>query len=239
MIIMSKKTTPRKLDYEITVLEKPNSHIAEAYRKIPLDIKFSSIDKEVQVIQIASAISGEHKTTTTVNLAATYVELGKKVLVIDADLRKPKIHHAFQLLNDEGLTDYLVDKITKENLIHSTPLGIDIITSGPQVPLPHIVLGSEKFKQLIKELRQTYDIILIDCPPVLVATDNIIVSSSCDKTLFVLNQSKAKKVEVLEAIRMLKKAGIDIAGIIVTGISRNSRGYNYSYDYYYKAYRED
>lgn len=225
-------------DYEITVFNNPESIIAESYRKIPLNIKYSSIDDEVSVIQVTSTTTGEHKTTTVINLAGVYVELGKKVVVIDTDLRKPKIHYAFTLLNDEGLTSYLIGNINKDELIKKTKYGIDVITSGPSVPLPHVILDSDKFKSLIKNLKEEYDVIILDCPPVLVATDSLIVAEVADKTLFIINQEIAKKSEVKEAIKILKESKVDIAGIIATGIDGRLREYKYKYGYYYRKYKD-
>lgn len=220
------------LDYEIVVHTRPNSAYAESYRKLPLDIKYSSVDKEPQVIQITSSISGEHKTTTASNLAAVYVEMGHKVLLLDCDLRKPKVHRAVSIVNDEGLTDYLIDKIDYQSLIKKTKYGFDVINAGDKVPYPHVVLHSKKFRELIAQLRKEYEYIIIDCPPVLVVTDSLIVGQVVDTTLFVVNQNLVKKSESKEAVRQLRESGLKIAGVVLCDVSWRVLGQR-KYNSYY------
>lgn len=231
-----------KAEYDIVVATNPNSVYAESFRKIPIDIKYSSVDQEPRVIQVTSSIAGEHKTTTATNLAAVYVELGHKVILIDCDLRKPKVHRAVDILNDDGLTCYLIDKINKDQLIKKTKYGIDIINSGEIVPFPHVILRSEKFKNLVSELRNEYEYIILDCPPVLLVTDSLIISEVVDATLFVINQQTTTKNDTKEAISLLKEAKAKIAGVVMSNVNRKMINYGprygYRYRYRYYSYKE-
>lgn len=230
---MFKKKNTNDNGYEIIVSTRPNSMYAESYRKLPLDIKYSSVDEEPHIIQVTSSITGEHKTTTAANLAAVYVELGYRVLFLDCDLRRPQVHRAAGIVNDEGLTDYLIDKIDFQSLIKKTVYGFDVINAGNKVPYPHVVLHSIKFKNLLADLRQIYDYIIIDCPPVLVVTDSLIVAKIVDTTVFVVNQKLVKKSESKEAIRLLKEADAKIAGIVLSNVTGKVAKKQKSYRTYY------
>lgn len=218
--------------YDILVATKPNSVYAESFRKIPINIKYAYVDNEPKVIQISSSLPGEYKTTSTVNLAAVYHELGEKVVVVDCDLRRPKIHRATKVLNDVGLTNYLVDQITEEELIKKTEFGFDVITSGESVPYPHVILSSDKFRNLIANLKEKYDYIIIDSPPVLLVTDSLILSDIVDATLFVINQKIAKKSDVKEALRLLEQANAKVAGIILSNVDKKYLSYSRYGEYY-------
>lgn len=226
------KKEKHKSNYEVTVATNPESSYAESFRKIPIDLKFAYVDKEPRIIQITSSLAGEHKTTTAANLAAVYVELGYKVIVVDCDLRRPKIHRIANVLNDDGLTNYLIDKISFQDLIKKSIYNFDVITAGESVPFPHVALRSEKFKALIEQLRNEYDYIIIDTPPTLLVTDSLIISEVVDTTLFVINQRNTKKSDVKEAIQLLKESNANLSGIILSNV--NKRITNYSkYEKYY------
>lgn len=221
-------------NFEIMFFEKPQSAYAESYRKIPINLAFSTVDKDVKVVQVTSAVPSENKTTTVVNLAAAYAEIGKKVLVIDLDLRRPKVHRYFKIPNDEGLTTFLIDKTNETDLIKHTDKGVDLINSGPSVPSPHVVLRSEKLLGLINKLKAHYDVILLDTPPVLLITDSLIIAPISDATLFVVNQNISRKQDSREAVRLLQDNQANMVGIVFTG-KRKGRLYAYT-KYGYATY---
>lgn len=225
-----KKTNDKH--YDVLVATQPNSLYAESFRKIPINLKYVDVDNEPKVIQISSALPGEYKTTTSINLAAAYHELGEKVIIIDCDLRRPKIHRATKVLNDVGLTNYLADQITEKELIKQSEYGFDVITSGESVPYPHVILASDKFKKLVMKLREEYDYIIIDSPPVLLVTDSLVISGSVDATLFVLNQKVARKNEVKEALRLLEEANAKVAGIVLSNVDKRCINYSRYGEYY-------
>lgn len=221
-------------NFNILFFDKPQSAYAESYRKIPINLAFSTVDRNVKVIQLTSAVPSENKTTTTVNLAAAYAEIGKKVLIIDLDLRRPKVHRYFKIPNDEGLTTYLIDKTKEADLIKQTETGIDVINSGPSVPSPHVVLRSAKLLDLLNRVKEFYDVILLDTPPVLLITDSLLIAPLADATVFVVNQNISKKQESKEAVRLLQDNKANLVGVVFTG-RRKGRLYAYT-KYGYATY---
>lgn len=231
------KLFKNKLTYKdsIIVATQPDSVYAESFRKIPINIKYSRIDDEPRVIQITSSLSGEHKSTSAANIAAVYHELERKVIIVDCDLRKPSIHRIFGFVNTDGLTDYLIENVDFNHLVKKTQFGIDVINAGNPVPYPHVALRSDKFKNLIAQLRETYDYVILDSPPLLLVTDSLIIGEICDTAVFVINQRTTKKNAAKEAIRLLRESNIPIAGILLSNTSRRIRraGKYFAYKYKY------
>lgn len=218
----------------IIVATQPESVYAESFRKIPINIKYSRVDDEPRVIQITSSLSGEHKSTSAANIAAVYRELGHKVILVDCDLRKPSIHRITGLVNTDGLTDYLVGNTDYANLIKQTRFEIDVINAGNPVPFPHVALRSEKFKNLIAKLRESYEYVIVDSPPLLLVTDSLIIGEICDTAVFVINQRTTKKNAAKEAIRLLRESNIPIAGIVLSNTAKRIRRISKYYSYKYK-----
>ncbi len=173
---------------------------------------------------------GDGKTVTTVNIAITLAQSGKKVLVIDADLRKPKVHHYFGVKNTEGLTNILAtDKELKKSVIQ-TKEGIDnlfIIPSGPIPPNPSEILSSEKMKQLVEKLKDEYDIIFIDTPPVGQVTDAAILTNIADGTMVVVASGQTRIEMAKRAKKALAAINANIIGIVMTKIDSRSSYYSY------------
>ena len=217
----------------IIVATQPDSIYAESFRKIPINLKYSKIDDEPRVIQITSSLAGEHKTTSAANIAAVYSELGHKVVLVDCDLRKPRVHRITGLVNTDGLTNYLVGNIDYKTLVKPTKYNFAVINAGDSVPFPHVILRSEKFKDLIAKLRQDYDYIILDCPPLLLVTDSLIIGEICDTSIFVINQRMTKKSATKEAIRLMRESNIPIAGILLSNTSKKIRKYGKYHTYKY------
>lgn len=193
------------------------SPVSEQYRMLRTNIQFSSIDEQIQVIMVASAQTGEGRTTTVSNLAVTYAQENKKVLLIDMNLRKPDLHSMFQLSNSMGLTNILVNQYDWNEVVQETDIPhLYIITSGPQPPNPSDMLGSQKMKSLLMEWKEYYDVILIDVPPLLAFTEGYIVSSMCDGVILVVSTGKTKKESIKKA-----KASLDMVKARVLGAVLN------------------
>jgi len=216
------------------------SHVAsENYRRIKVSLEFANLDKNLKVIEISSASQGEAKTTTLLNLAYTYVEDGKKVIVIDMDFRRPKIHLLFKVPDKNGLSDYLAGNIGKEKAIqHSNRYGMDFIVRGSEVPYPTSLLSSKALEVFIKELRNEYDYIFIDCPPVLLLSDSVIISKFSDGMIFVVSQVLATKDSSREAIKYLKENKVNVLGAVFTSVNEKDSNYDkhYKYKYYSNHY---
>lgn len=216
-------------------LNHPKAPISEAYRTLRTNIQFSSLDKNINTILITSAGPEEGKSTTISNLAITMAQANKKILLIDADLRKPKIHEYFGLNNSTGLTNVLViNKYLEDVVKKSTVAGLDILTSGPKPPNPSEILGSNSMKELLDEVKRKYDVILLDSPPVGLVTDPAILSAIVDGTILVVNFGKTSIQEAQRSKQLLENVNANILGVVLNKISGKGNGcYNH---YYYQSY---
>lgn len=207
-------------------------HTVEAFEKLQVNLGFSSVNSKNQVIQITSSVQDEGKTTVAVNLANSYAIKGSKVLVVDLDIRRPKIHRNFNQVNENGVVDYIAGNIKKEDLIKKTTYGIDVVTTGSKTPFPVKILESEKIHELLAEARSIYDYIILDTPPVTAVVDPIVISKYTDVVVFVVQADRAKKNAIKDSLKQLENAGANIAGLVLTSVkARNS--------YYKKYYYED
>ena len=230
-----KKISSHTDSYKIIVNEEPLSIASECYRKIKVTLDFTNVDKKIQVIQFTSGLQGEGKSTTTVNTAYTYLEDGLKVLVVDLDLRRPKIHRYFQVKNENGLSDYLAGNIKLEECIKHSDKGLDFINSGSKVPSPLSILNSNNIEELFSDLRSKYDIIIVDSTPCLMVSDAVVSSRLCDGVLFVVNEQSSEKTACKNAIKLLKNNGVNVLGAVFNGTTKKrNAGNEYKYMYKYE-----
>ena len=213
------------------------TQVKESIDRLKDNVLYYAIDGKNKVIQFESSISGEAKTTTNVNLAVALGESGKKVVIVDLDFRKPRVHRAFKLDNENGISDYLIDKIDKTKMIKKTEYNnVYLISRGSEVQNPASVLTSNKMFNLINELREEFDFVLLDCPPVLMISDYIHISRLSDGVIFNIAYGKTKKAQVKEAIGLLRKNNISIIGTVFTFYDpkkANNYGDYHYYNYYY------
>lgn len=234
----NKHTTIDNPHYRIITVEQPLSIAAESYRRIKTSLEFANVDKHVQVIQICSSMQGEGKSVTALNIAATYAEDSKKVIVVDLDFRRPKLHRSFRQENKNGITDVLAGHISLEDAIKHGDNGIDCLNRGSKVPYPTAILGSDNMEQIFKTLREQYEYIIVDCPPILAVSDAAIISRLCDGCVFVISQSKTEKAAARESVKILRDNGVNILGCVFANLSAKRGNYYYSnkYKYYYQNY---
>lgn len=217
----------------IMAYENPKSPVAEAYRTLRTNIQFSCIDKKVKTIVVTSAGPGEGKSTVASNLAVSITQADKKVLFIDCDLRKPKIHTFFRMRNGEGLTNILVkdldykEAINKINYIEN----FHVLTAGPIPPNPSELLGSKKMKGFIEKVKDEYDMVILDAPPVGMVTDAAILSTIVDGTIFVCAVGEANIEATKVAKNLLDKVNANILGVVLNKVPVKGGGY-YKYHYY-------
>ncbi|RJE83613.1 polysaccharide biosynthesis tyrosine autokinase [Paenibacillus sp. 1011MAR3C5] len=217
---------------QLITLTNPKSPISESYRSLRTNIDFSSIDEKMQVIMVSSAGPGEGKSTTITNLAITFAQSERKVVLIDADLRKPTAHHTFSISNRFGLSSVLSQQCSLEEAIqHSDVPGMDIITSGAIPPNPAEMLNSKRMTALIDELRQKYDVVLIDTPPLLAVTDAQIVSTKSDGVVLVVDQGRVKREIAKKAVQNLQSVNARILGVVLNNVKRKAK--EEAYYYYY------
>lgn len=212
----------------------PKSPVSEAYRVLRTNIQYSSVDKPLKSIVVTSAGPMEGKTTTIANLAVTFAQAGSKVLLIDTDLRKPKVHKVFTLLNSRGLTNLLTSKDGFVSFIrHNVVENLDILTSGTIPPNPSEVLNSNSMRDFLEKVKAEYDIILLDSPPVGSVTDASIISTYVDGTILVAKSGKVEIDAVKRAKETLEKVNANIIGVVLNNLDKKTLGNNYYYQYYY------
>ena len=216
----------------------PKSPVSEAYRSLRTSLSYScSENKKFQSLIISSTGPGEGKTTTISNLAITYANLGKKVLLIDTDLRRPVLHKVFKIKDKtRGITSYLTGNEKDINsVINKTEIqNLNLITSGIIPPNPSELLASKQMKNLIANLNNQFDMVLLDSPPLMAVTDAAILSQSIDKLAIVAMPGKTDKKAFSHCLETLENMDSNISGIIFNGVdSKNSYG---SYYYYYQYY---
>ena len=218
--------------YKVITNTDPHSVVSEQYRKLRTSIDFSSFTKEIKVINLTSTFPGEGKTVTCLNLATVYAQTKKKVLVIDMDLRKPKIHRAFKLPNKGGVSDYVMNDHSVKLNIDKIDINLDVLVAGGRVPFPAEVLVSEKIKEMMEEIRTLYDIVLIDCPPMTAVADASIISNFCDGTVFVIGSRKTHSDIAKGVLKELKLTGANILGGVLTRVQKRDSYYGMDYYYY-------
>lgn len=224
---MAKKSDTRHL---ITHTD-PKSPIAEAFRALRTNLYYSNLDKSLKKVLLTSTGLGEGKSTILANLAVAVAQTGQKVLIIDADLRKPVQHKIFELSNLRGLTNLLVEDLQLPEVVQdSTISNLKLLTSGPIPPNPSELLGSARMERFLTSITE-YDLILIDAPPAVAVTDPVVLAAKVDGVLLVIN-SKQVKIEMAKyAKEQLEKAQAKILGVVLNNVEY--QGDDYQYYYYY------
>lgn len=226
----------QKLDNygKIYVNEKDSSK-NEDYNRLKDNVLYMNVDGNTKVIQIESALMSEGKTTLVSNLAVSLGLTNKKVVVVDIDFRRPKVHRMFGLSKDVGVAEYVLDDKKLEDVIKTTEYkNVDIVTRGAKVYNSSLLLVSDKFKKLILELREKYDFVFLDCAPVLQISDYIHVSKVSDGVLFLVAYGLTTKAQVFEAIKQLKQNNANILGTVFTMYDNKSDKASYNKENYYK-----
>ncbi len=231
MFGMKKKPQATKERPGLVVSSKPNSVVSEQFRTIRTNIQFSMVDENLKSLVITSAGPGSGKSIISANLAATFASEDKRVLLVDADLRKPTVHKTFRVRNNDGLTTLLTDRGTRiEDMVYRTNIqGLYTLTSGAIPPNPAELLGSKRMDELMKELEEEFDFIVYDMPPVLAVTDAQVMASKADGTIFVLPKGQATKDEVLKSKELLEMVNANVLGAIFNRVEKASDSYYYYY----------
>ena len=212
----------------------PKSVISEQYRAIRTNIEYSNVDQNTKTILVTSSDKNEGKTTTVSNLAVSFANLNKKVLLIDCDLRNASIHKMFKINNIYGLTDILAKDRAVDKCIQETELeNLYVLTAGATPPNPAEILSSEKMKNLIEDLKNIYDYIFIDTPPIGLVTDAGVLSSFIDGVVLVVKSESVEKKYLEETKKKLDAVDARILGAILNSYKSEQKDYNY-YSYYGK-----
>jgi len=228
---------------ELAVIERPEAAISEAFRALRTAVLLSTADHPPQVLLITSAQPSEGKTSTALNLAAALAQKGSRVLLIDADLRRPRLSSALNLPSRQGLSDMLSGSSEFDATLVQKVVGLDtlfLLASGPRAPNPAELLCSRKMEQLLAWLRKGFDHIIIDSPPVLPVTDSTILSTLADGVIMVVACESTSRAALNRACRVVEHSGGKILGTVFNKVDDRRDGY-YGYRYYhgYYTYRSD
>ncbi|MBD2625714.1 polysaccharide biosynthesis tyrosine autokinase [Anabaena variabilis FACHB-164] len=222
---------------EIASKDAPQSLTSEMYRVIQANLRLLSSDKVIKSIVVTSSISKEGKSTVAANLATVISQLGRKVLLIDADLRVPTQHHFWQISNSPGLSEVLVAQVEYSNSIFRVMDNLDVLPAGVRPPNPLALLDSKRMAALIEEFSSAYDFVIIDTPPLLVGADAVTVSQMTDGMLLVARPGMIDYHNANTAKEMLKRSNYNVLGLLVNGIIEKNEPNNYFYspEEYYSA----
>jgi succinoglycan biosynthesis transport protein ExoP len=207
---------------------------AEAYRALRTSVQMLGVDRPLTTIQITSPGAGEGKTSTVTNLAAVVAGAGQKVVVVDCDLRRPRAHEPFGLSGDMGFTSVLAASVPLTEAVQSVPgcPGLSLLASGPIPPNPSELLGSRRTSEVLFQLQSTFDVVLIDSPPVLPVTDATVLSAWVDATVVVVTAGATTGRQVRAAVDLLRQAAAPIAGTVLNRAPTEEQyGYEYGYRY--------
>lgn len=225
----------------LIVNKGPKSSISEAFRSIRTNLDFVYPDKDCKILSVTSTISGEGKTFVALNLGGIIAMSEQKVLIIDLDMRKPKIHRAFDLSNDKGMSSVLIGKEKVADCIFKTELeNLDFIPAGPNPPNPSELILRPDFQKTIKELKKNYDVIIFDTPPVGLVTDAVLIMKYADVPLYVVRANYSRKNIKNTVNKLVKHTGFSNLCVILNALnSFNSYGYGYGNNYGYGYYEND
>jgi succinoglycan biosynthesis transport protein ExoP len=226
------QTDLRKTSISLLAHARPKSEVAESYRALRTSILLSSIGSAPKVIMVTSALPQEGKTTTSINTAIVLAQKGGKVLLVDADMRRPSIHQTFKLRNRSGLSTILTGSNTTEQLVVASPIlpNLFVLPAGPPPPHPAELLGSEAMRDLLNSWRNQYDHIIVDTPPVLSVTDAVLLSVEMDTVLLVIRSAQTSKDALRRSRDVLSQVNAKVMGVVVNAIDLQSPD---AYYYYY------
>ena len=227
----------------ITVMH-PKSPISEQFRTLRTNINFMAIDHPIKTLALTSATVSEGKSTVTDNLAVVWAQNGQRVLLVDADLRRPILYRTFDLDNQQGLTTILTSRdhrIDLNKIIQ--PSGIEnlsLLPSGPIPPNPAELLSSHRMQDFLAAAKKWYDMVIVDVPPMLEVTDTQVISHNLDAIVLVVKQGQTQKLGAKRAVELLKLAHANLLGYVMNDVeSESSYGYGYGYGYGYSSDEDD
>ncbi|NHH93980.1 Tyrosine-protein kinase YwqD [Bacillus sp. MB95] len=233
---MARKNKAQKNDKMLTLKRRllahnsPKDPVAEQYRTIRTNIQFSNVDQDIKTIVLTSSGAEEGKSTTSSNLATVYAQQGLKVLLIDADLRKPTGHYTFRLENHIGLTNVLTRQSTLAQAVQESEIPhLSVLTSGPIPPNPSELLASAQMTELLKEMKEQFDMIIFDTPPILAVADAQILANQVDGTILVVSSGKTEKDAALKSKELLSNAKGKLLGVVLNNRKVEDGNYYYYY----------
>lgn len=217
----------------LITLTNPRSPVSEAYRTLRTNLEFSSLDRPIKTMVVTSAGPEEGKSTTLANLAVAMAQAGKRVILVDCDLRRPSQHQIFGVRNGRGLTTMMVDEEAMKNpplqeiKIDGAEGSLHLLPSGPLPPNPAELLASRRMGEIIKALAERSDIVLFDAPPIIAVTDAALLSSKVDAVLLVINAGGTKREHAQSAKTLLEKVNARLVGVVLNNVRFDSSLHRY------------
>ena len=226
---------------EIVVWKAPSSGYSESFRQIRTNFQFATSNQTGNAFLVTSPGPGEGKSAITSNLAVALAQTGKRVAIIDGDLRRPSIHKLFQPLQREpGLSNMLAGHVERlSDVVHSTEVeGVSVVPAGPTPPNPSELIGSPRMSALLEQMKREFDIVLVDSPPSLVVADAAILAAQLNGAIVVVDGLNTRSSSLRAALGNLRNTQVNILGVVINRLKRArfSYGYPYYYDYYYYSY---
>lgn len=206
------------------------SIVTEQFRTLRTNINFSMPDKEIKTFLFTSSSPGEGKSTVAANTAVVFAQEGKRVLLVDADMRKPTVHYTYHVTNTIGLSNLLTRQATLDEVVKDTEIGnLQIITCGPIPPNPAELVGSQTMDRMMEDMKEKFDVIIFDAPPVLSVADAQILSNKADATILVMSAGETEKTEILKAKEALVSSNANIIGVVLNNFELSKDHYYYQY----------
>lgn len=213
----------------VVVKAAPTAPISEAFRMLQSNLKYLACDRPIKSLIVTSSVPNEGKSVVSANLAMALAELGQRVLLIDADMRRPAQHHLWDIINDVGLSQVIVEAVPPERALKPVAPNLTVLTAGSLPPNPAVLLASQKMKHLLEDLAQQYDLMIIDTPALNIAADVPILSPQCDGILYVTRPGVVDGPSALLAKDRIEQAGLPILGQVINGVIDSREPYSYHY----------
>jgi len=222
---------------DLYVHSHPKSSVAECCRSIRTNLLFMSPDKPLKKLLVTSSGPQEGKTTVATSLAIAMAQSGNRVLLVDTDMRRPRLHRAFGIANEVGISSAIVGEMPIESCIKSTEVpGLSVLPCGPIPPNPTELLHAERFRKLVEVLSDQFDRIIFDSPPLGAVADAAVLATQADAALLVLKGGKTTYPEARRAIDSLTGVNAFVAGAVLNDLDLENREYGYYYYYYRQGY---
>lgn len=222
---------------ELLIHMDSRSSLAEAYRQLRTSILLSTAGHAPKSLLITSSLPSEGKTTTAINTAISLAQTGAKVLIIDADMRRPRLHSVFNTSNAEGLSTLLSNELVDKDILNIIKLEeaskLNLLTSGPVPPNPAELIGSEQMTNLLRMLQNHFTHVVVDSPPIASFTDGVLIASMVDGVILVVNSGKSSRQVVRRSRQLLQDIGAKIFGVVLNNVNLRSQDNNYYYQSYY------
>jgi capsular exopolysaccharide synthesis family protein len=224
-------------DRDLFVHSNPKSPAAECLRSIRTNLLFMSPDKPLRTILVTSSGPSEGKTTTAISLAQIMADGGSRVLLVDADMRRPRVHQIFRLSKESGLSSLILGEGSLDEVIHSTPIpNLSVLPCGPIPPNPSELLHTGAFGNLLSTLATRYDRIIIDSPPAGVVSDAVVISTQVDGTALIVKGGRTSRDAAVRTVRALRDVNAQLLGAVLNDLDLEDQRYGQYYQYYRYGY---